>query len=60
MNGSMNDRATVNTRIREISSTCTIQHRVIVHYSNSRDVVGDVTAVVVDKNVEEVVRYYKF
>jgi len=50
----MNFHSTTTPRIREISSTCTVKHRATVYYSDTNRVVGDTTAVVVVKNVEEV------
>jgi len=41
-------------RIREISSTCTVEHRATLHYSDTNRVVRDIIAVVVDKNVEAI------
>jgi len=52
----MNFHSTTNSRIREIDSTRTVEHRATLHYSNTNRAVGDTTAVVVDKNVEEVMQ----
>ena len=48
----MNFHSTTAPRIREISSTCTVEHRATLHYSYTDCVV----VMVVVKNVEEVIR----
>ena len=52
----MNFHSTTNSRIREIDSTCTVEHRATLHYSDSRDFTRDTVTVVVDKNVEETIK----
>ena len=48
----MNFHSTTASRIREISSTCTVEYRATVHYSYTNRAVGDDNAVVVDENVK--------
>ena len=50
----MNFHSTTASRIRETDSTCTVEHRIIVHYSDTNRAVKDTTAVVVVKSFEEV------
>ena len=50
----MNIHSTTASRIREIDSTCTVEHRATLHYSDSRYFTGDTTALVVDETVKEV------
>ena len=50
----MNFHSTTASRIREIDSTCTVEHRITLHYSDTGNDTRDTTAVVVDKNVEEI------
>ena len=50
----MNFHSTTAPRILEIDSTRTVEHRITLHYSDSRDFTRDATAVVVDKNVEAI------
>ena len=47
--GDMNFHSTTNSRIREISSTRTVEHRATLHYSNTNYDVGVNGTVVVDK-----------
>jgi len=48
----MNIHSTTAPRIREIDSTCTVEHRATLHYSDSHNFAGDATAVVVVKDEE--------
>jgi len=48
----MNIHSTTASRIREIDSTCTVEHRATLHYSGTNCDIGDNTALVVVKNVE--------
>ena len=48
----MTFHSTTNSRIREISSTCTVEHTVTLHYSDTNCDVGDAVALDLDKNVE--------
>jgi len=52
----MTFHSATNSRIREISSTCTVEHRATLHYSDTNRVVGVDNTVVVDKNMEKVRR----
>jgi len=42
--------STTHSRIREISSTCTVEHRATLHYSSTNCAVGVDNTVVMDKN----------
>ena len=46
----MNFHSTTNSRIREIDSTCTVEHRATLHYSDTNCAAGVDNAVVVVKN----------
>ena len=46
----MNFHSTTNSRIREISSTCTVEHTVTLHYSDTNCAVGNDNALVVVEN----------
>jgi len=50
----MNFHSTTNSRIREISSTCTVEYRATLHYSYTNRAVGVDNTVVVVENVKEV------
>jgi len=50
----MNFHTTTASRIREIDSTCTVEHRATLYYSYTNHAVRIDNAVVVDKNVEKV------
>jgi len=50
----MNFHSATAPRIRETDSTCTVEHRVTLHYSDTNRAVGNTATLVVDKNVEEV------
>jgi len=50
----MNFHPTTAPRIREISSTCAVEHRATLHYSDSRSPAGNGIALAVVKGVEEV------
>ena len=52
----MNFHSTITPRIREIPSTCTVEHTVTLHYSDTNCAVGvDNVVVVVENDVEEVI-----
>ena len=50
----MTFHSTTNSRIREIFSACTVEHRATLHYSDTNCAVGVDNAVVVVENMEEV------
>jgi len=52
----MNFHATTAPRIRETSSTCTMEYRIALHYSDSRDFAGDIVTLDLDKNIKELHR----
>jgi len=50
----MNFHSTTASRVSKVDGTTTVEHRITLHYSDSRNFTRDATAVVVDKNVEEI------